>query len=394
MNATPEDFNHPHTEDCPAPPRGVAAKAQQAAHDPLAELRRAALEIRPNDSAKARWLMTGPWSPAEQNILAGRTPWTPRETDMSGRGELLRSWLVTDGWPSHEFLGLLPKTSDAEEPWMRSVGASVRARQGEHHPETFSAERWLRRSDSEYAARSQSWRHVRRGDGIYRVPREVEAILSPVACESGQDAPLNVVADNASSHVLPEPKPEPEWPSWAAEVIERVNREARKRNRAEHEIRCGCLPIETLRRPRKLYFTPVVGVGDLLAEYVETPGNGRAKQRAWTRLDKASRDAAILWDWKHPEALAARLGIKKLTREALARWHGVSRDTVERLTNHLEAVMNDTPTLIERVAELERLEPRVVELDRQIGLPVGGDEAIKRAIERVIAESYEGQKAA
>ncbi len=415
MNATPSDFNDQDSEGCATSPCGGAGQAHRpdlppgktglgvgastaapnsSSLDVTDDMRQAALAIRPKDSPTARGLITGPWSRLEQDALRGRTnPYGPdglkfprrRRTDVEEG-----YWRVSDGWPSQGFIGL--DANDGGVPWrvpsvVRPVGKGRPVEVGEQYPETLSAETWLTRNDQDYKLQSQGWKEIRRGSGVYRTPREHEPILSSVALEQQMgDRSLGRKRAGKGWVALPHRDDSYESPRLHP-IIERCNRETRERTRAEHKIRCDLFPHETHRRPRKLHCTPVVGIEELLVQYVETPGNGRAKQRARARLSKAVREAAILWDWKHPEPLAEHLRIEKLTKEALARYHGVSSHTVDALTNRLEVVMmrdSEMPMLIERVASLEVFR---AEAARQLRIPES-DLAVRAAIERVISECY------
>jgi len=232
--------------------------------DVTPEMRKAALAIRPNDSPIAKGLILAPFSYWEQQEArmqgfsragADRTP-QPRCPQCLRLRTIPQVWRVK--WVAWGDYRVEPVVD--ERPcvcprlggyygWARASETSRHKRHDTNKErDPGAAEAWLRINDPDYAVSSQGWKHVRRGQGEYRAPRlPRDVILSPLG-EDGNDAPLDIAstlaradgrkANPESEHRAPIFVPDSarlqieRWPEWAAEIIERVNREARANNRA------------------------------------------------------------------------------------------------------------------------------------------------------------------
>jgi hypothetical protein len=202
-----------------------------------------------------------------------------------------------------------------------------------------SAEAWLKLNDPDYATRSKAWKHIRRGGGAYRTPREGEVLLAPVADHADQDAPLTIASDA-------EQYEEPQLITREERMIERVNREVEPTKWLPNQA----APIGTSRAER----------------YAEI-------------------EQVIRWDLAHPERFEQARG-RRFTLAAVAEAHNVSRKYVHEILRRMKMDRTQFPRLIETVTDHEA---RIADLEHQVGLPVGGDRAAEAAVERLIHSATE-----
>jgi hypothetical protein len=212
-----------------------------------------------------------------------------------------------------------------------------------------SAECWLRVNDPAYANASKVWKHVKRGGGAYRPPREGEVLLAPLADHADEDAPLDIAAVRAGQYA--EPKP--------------ITQEERMKALIDSEARDELLEGSKWQPAQASPVAP-----DSRAEKFEEV------------------EQVIRWDLAHPERFERAHG-ERLTVSAVAKAHNVSRDYVHRIYRRMK-MPNDTgfPRLIDRVNEQEaranEQDARITALEREVGLPVGGDRAVATTVERLI----------
>jgi transposase len=171
---------------------------------------------------------------------SGRDLWNDERPEWPVSGY----WLVTDGWPSYEAIGQLAG-SDAGVAWgSKSLGPQVEPLEGEQL--AGAAEHFLRKEDPLYAESSKAWRHLKRGGGAYRVPREREILSSQIedpeleldyetflglqGYASGDFADALIERLDRESEALSIPPPTPVWD----EIIARENQIARNANKIHH----------------------------------------------------------------------------------------------------------------------------------------------------------------
>jgi hypothetical protein len=287
----------------------------------------------------------------------------------------------------------------------------------------------FQKNDPEYKQFSKGWRQVKRGHGLYRPPIEWEIPVSDWGLDSddgntydafGYDSrtvrgrkngsPATEVVFAGSSTTKAFTQRLWIWKAYKFGQGERRGKPILARHDAVLDIPVESLDPNVILGQTPKHKRPVRSFLDLWREQYGTSLTARdfrEHNRITARLDRDMRDRRrterIIR--LHREKLSVRQIADRVTEEAetsklwalgwLYELNPCSKSEVQRTVQKWDKFMAiskeaevqaDMPTVNDRLSDLEQ---RVVETERQLGLPQGGQKAVEAAIDTFLQSTYQ-----